>query len=250
MRIKPDWPIALAVFIAYNAVIFVTWHLVGADYRDLVSAPVAWKSLVLPLAIGAVFMTAAVTALGWWGPAMAERSRSGPRWAFWATVVAMLAMFVAEATGIRWTSLAPPHLIMLIIAGLLVGFNEELAARGVLVVGLRGATARETWVWFWSLLMFGAAHVANILSGLPWYGGLIQGVFAFLTGTGFYVLRRTSGTLLLPMAAHALWDFLSFGVQATSAPAGPALSMLPVVFLVSLVALAAVLRHQLQKAPT
>lgn len=243
MRVQPGWRIALGVFVAYNLLIFLIWKLLGVDYEKLVAEAVAFRSLVLPLAIGSVFIAGAVTVLGWWRPVMTERTRRAPGWALWAVAAALALLFSLQAWTTNWSELSFRHVGLLAAAGILVGFNEELAARGVLVVGVRGSTRNETWVWLASLLLFGAMHVANALVGLAWYAGLIQGVFAFLTGTGFYVLRRASGTLLVPMAAHALWDFFAFTTQATDADPRVPLLLLPVVFLVSLAAVVAILRR-------
>jgi membrane protease YdiL (CAAX protease family) len=34
----------------------------------------------------------------------------------------------------------------------------------------------------------------------------IQVLLTFIMGSGFYVMRRMSGTLILPMMLHGLWD--------------------------------------------
>ena len=49
-----------------------------------------------------------------------------------------------------------------------------------------------------------------------------QVLFTFIFGSGMYVIRRLSGTLILPMALHGLWDsslFLSVstGVEPSAA---------------------------------
>lgn len=78
MRFRPNWPVALGVYLVYNSIIFAAWATVGADYANLVSADVALQSLVLPLTLGAAFVAAIVTWLGWWGPSDRKLCEAGP----------------------------------------------------------------------------------------------------------------------------------------------------------------------------
>ena len=214
MRIKPTWRIAVLVYVVYNAIIFTTWIVNAANYLDMVSRDVILKSLVVPLALGAVFMAIALTWLGWWRPVMIEERRGSPRWTQWVIVLIMLGVITIHLGVAEWSALSWAHLAMLVAAGVLVGFNEESLTRGVLVVGWRGSTPSEAWVWFWSCLLFGLLHLPNIFFGLGIYG-MGQVVFAFLAGTGFYVIRRVGGSLLLCMALHGTWDFATFASQAS-----------------------------------
>ena len=68
----------------------------------------------------------------------------------------------------------------------------------------------EVGAWFWSSLLFGLLHGANIVLGQDVGPTLHQIVFAFVFGSVLYAARRSTGTLLVPIVLHALWDLTSF----------------------------------------
>ena len=73
----------------------------------------------------------------------------------------------------------------------------------------------EKWVWVFSGAIFGLLHVPNALFGQSVGATAPQVVFAFAVGLTYYVTRRISGTLIVTMVLHALWDFSTF-IQAHS----------------------------------
>ncbi|MDK3074454.1 CPBP family intramembrane metalloprotease [Sedimentitalea sp. JM2-8] len=241
---RPAWTTGVAIYLGYVALIFTAWVVIGVDYRKLVGADVVFKSVVLPLTLGALLLVPAVTWLGWWRPVMIEERRGGPAWTMWAILAVMAAMIVTGLASTDWSALAVGHVALIALAGVLVGFNEEALTRGILIVGFRGSIRSEVWVCIWSAALFGLLHLINAFFGLGLVGGLLQVVMAGCAGLGFYVLRRVSGGLLLPMAMHGLWDFASFTHQASgSEPAAISPVFQFGTYLVSIIAVILVLRH-------
>ena len=103
----------------------------------------------------------------------------------------------------------------LLVGTLLVGFAEEMVTRGVLVVGFRQAGWNELAVWLGSSILFGLLHAINVLFGQSAKMTVTQIVLAFVAGTALFVTLVSTGSLLVGMVLHALWDFGALGIQAT-----------------------------------
>ena len=96
-------------------------------------------------------------------------------------------------------------IIWSILGAIGVGFGEEMINRGTLLVGLR-TKYTEGKVWFFSTLAFASLHLPNALFGADLLPTIAQFFFAFIVGSLLYSIRRISGTLLLAMFLHGLWD--------------------------------------------
>jgi len=215
MRIAPRPSIAIGVFVAYAAIVLLLSLIGGVDYDEIgdTTANIR-KAIIIPIGCGALFLAAMATWLGWWRPALFEAERAGSGWMWAVPVLATLVGLVAIA-GFEWDSPRTDVLPLLAVGVLLVGFSEEMVTRGLMIVGLRGGL-REPMVWFVSSLLFGLLHALNIITGQAVGATLQQVAFAFVLGTAFYVTRRVTGTLLVGMLVHALWDFGTIGNDATN----------------------------------
>jgi len=191
------------------AVVAAAWAVGGLDY-DAVgdSTSTVVKGIVIPVALGAVFLAVATSYLGWWGPAIREALRA-PRWLWAVPALMVLPGLGSLLGGIGPADRAGAYLLALGVGTLLVGFSEELLTRGTGLVGLRGGFG-EALSWFFSCLIFGLIHAVNVFFGQSIGSTVQQIVFAFLAGTVFYITRRVSGTLVLCMLLHAWIDFTTF----------------------------------------
>lgn len=246
MRVAPRPLITVGVALGYMAIVGITWSLLGLDYDEVGSSTrTVVEGIVVPVAIGAVFLAAVTSFLGWWGPALHEEMRA-PKW-LW-TVPAFMVLpglgFLLGGSGEADRSAV--FLIALGIGCLLVGFSEEILTRGTGLVGLRGGFG-EALSWFASCLLFGLIHALNAAFGQSLGSTVQQIFFAFLAGSVLYITRRVSGTLVVCMLLHAWIDFTTFAFSDAALDAESPLAALAgfqwLAFVLALVGVAVVLRR-------
>lgn len=208
--------VVVGIFLVYTALVAVMWKVTGTRYDEMVeSRSTVVRGIIVSIGVGAVFLAIVTTSLGWWQLALFEDTRSGPTWVL---VVPVLFGLVAllNIASIDFRAPKAKLLPFILIGALLVGFAEELVTRGILVVGFRQAGWSELAVWLGSAVLFGLLHAINVLFGQSGKTTIIQIVLSFVAGTALFITLVSSGTLIVGMALHALWDFGTLGVQATS----------------------------------
>jgi membrane protease YdiL (CAAX protease family) len=206
MQPKPLTGVLL--FLGYLVVFYGVWIITGVDYLNISqSADSILRWIVAPLAAGAVYLVIVVSAAGWWRPALFEVRKAGPRWLLVGPILMLLFALLILATSDK-SAVTMSMFWLALVGSLLVGFCEELATRGALIVGLRGQLS-EPMVWFLSTLLFGLMHLPNWVFGAG-PSASAQVVLAFGGGTLFYLTRRLTGSLIFAMLLHGVWDFSNF----------------------------------------
>lgn len=214
LRVKPTIFIGVAIYAIYLAIFYATWAINGVDYLRIgESATTAKLWYAMPTLLGSAFVALAVTALGWWRVSLFDKEKSGPKW-FWILPIAMILVIIGSYATTQVDNLSTQLLIWCLLGGLGVGFGEEMITRGSMIVGLRSKLT-EGKVWLISTLLFSALHIPNVIFGLPLSQMPGQLILTFIMGSAFYAMRRVSGTLLLPIILHGLWDSAVFLPQAT-----------------------------------
>ncbi|NNC13502.1 CPBP family intramembrane metalloprotease [Planctomonas sp. JC2975] len=210
MRVAARWWIGVLSWLAYVVVILVVGEISGVPYTSIADNPsTIWRGADLFLVCGAVLLVVIASVLGWWRPALFEKSTSRHKWPIIAPALMAFSALLTLAVGVDWSRIDFAYFFPLLLLGIMVGFNEEFVTRGLLLVGLR-ASLREPWVWFITSALFGMMHAGNVLFGAPVGGTMQQVGLAFLGGTAFYIVRRVTGSLIWAMALHGLWDFATF----------------------------------------
>lgn len=218
MRIQPRPVITLGLAVGYMGIISLVWALTDFDYETFGdSTSGVLTGVVVPVALGGLFLAGATTALGWWRPALREERRA-PRW-LWLAPALMVLPGLGQLLGGAGRAERPVgYLLVLLVGALLIGFGEEMLTRGAGLVGLRGGFG-EAMSWLLSCLLFALLHGINLLFGQGVTTTAQQIVLAFFSGSVFYVTRRVSGHLVVCMLLHAWFDYtaIAWAPAATDA---------------------------------
>lgn len=208
-RVRPRVWIGIAIWLAYTLLAYFVQLSTGIPYPEFgASAGNLFIGAGLSLIIGTVFLAITASLLGWWRPALFDR-RHSVRWPIFVPALMAVAV-LCNLAGTDWASYTGAFFAAS-LALVLVGFTEEMANRGLLLVALRSKLS-EVWVWFLTSAAFGLMHLTNAFNGQDLPLTLQQVGQAFLAGTVFYILRRTTGSLIWAMVLHGLWDFSTFAI--------------------------------------
>jgi len=126
-----------------------------------------------------------------------------------------LGVSVFALFNVNFSSYSPVEILLVLVAALVIGVNEEVVTRGILLVGLRNSRIAEWISWLITMAVFSLLHLVNVLGG----GANLFLLLVVVTGgTILYVSRRVFNNLLAPIALHALYDtafFLLTGIYIT-----------------------------------
>lgn len=189
----------------YLAIFFSVWAINGADYPEIGKTLESTKlHYAMPTLLASMAVAIVISFLGWWKITLFDKEKSGPKWA-WIGPIVMLLLTVGSISQLNGENVAGMLVFWSVLGAIGVGFGEEMINRGTLLVSLRTKYS-EGRVWFYSTLAFAALHLPNALFGADIFPTVMQFFFAFIVGSLLYSIRRLSGTLLLCMFLHWLWD--------------------------------------------
>lgn len=218
VRTRSSLPLVIALWLGYIVVWIGTAALLqpdGADFEDAFDDLDNSRYLVYGLIAGVIYGSVVATVFGWWRDVFADDRTTVAPVSGWHRFVPAIALVLILATtdypGL--SDLDTELLAWIIAAGVLVGISEELMFRGNTIVALRGVPVPESTVWLLSSVLFALIHVPNFVLGAPPAAAIVNAVVAFFGGTLFYVVRRASGSILVAMLTHGLWDFTLFAAE-------------------------------------
>lgn len=237
----------IALVVVYLAVIQgIGWLMsrgLDAQYAAPTTIDELWRGMTFSIALSVVLVYAVVVYLRWWRPVWVD-DRPVQRWLIVVPILMLVSILVVTdysglaAHGIAFTAL-------LLLTCLLVGLGEETMFRGIAVTCFRTNNFSEGKVALWSTVIFGVAHASNIIAEGP--KAFIQVVATIIAGYFFYIVRRRTRGLLVPVILHGLWDFSLISGQTTPGESHP-IAVLAIVTMVVLAIILVIRRHHIEPA--
>ncbi len=208
---RPTLGLLAAIFVLHTTIWIGLVRLLPGDdfleYPDLGDAATPWiRQFVLPLVVVTAFLVGVVSWLGWWRPVLREPRTGGRLLVLGAALIVVLGG--GRLLGSGFSDAPAAYWIGLALTTGLVGLTEELSFRGIQLVGARAVFGDERRALLWSSVLFGLFHLPNAILGASVGAAVAQVFLTALIGTGIACFRRLSGTLLVPVVVHAVYDFV------------------------------------------
>lgn len=115
--------------------------------------------------------------------------------------VTLVALF-----NVDYSAYSLGEILLVLLATLAIGANEEIVTRGISLIGLRNGGVTEWQAWLVSVAVFALLHLISVLGG----DSLTILLVTAAGGTLLYVARRTFNNLFVPIGLHALYDAAFF----------------------------------------
>lgn len=217
---RGGWWRSLLFVVAY----YVVYQLCG--FASLPFAPFEPDSVgsiligtALPIFLVSLLLVGFAISVGWLRELFGPQPIRGSWW-MWIAVGAVLLFNILRFATIDYSAVDFAYVLAWLIAGLCIGFAEELVTRGYVVNLMRKAGHPEIAVALVSAALFAAMHSGNIFGGQGLLATALQVFYTFAFGICMYLTLRVTGNLIWPILLHATTDPSIF-LQASYPAAGP-----------------------------
>jgi len=223
MRRLPIWGFILLVLVYIVLVQFIPrlTKEEGGEYATFQTVSEVISGLWVTVGVGSAVALIAVAVLRWWRPVFIEDAKQRLRGWVWVFPIIIIAAIVGGTAYGKLADQGGTYILAMLLGAVFIGVSEEVMFRGVGVTAFRRAGFTEGWVALWTSVIFGLVHATNLFS--EGIAALPQVLVTACAGYFFYLARRVSGGLWLPILLHGLWDFGSMSNllgESTSIGAG------------------------------
>lgn len=196
--------LVVAYFILFQAVSFSMAPFLSS-IGDSGTASFTFVLYVIPILLGGVILVIFGLSVGWFRALFAKQTPSG-KWWMWIAIVVVVVFNVLHMLSIDYSAAGLDYVMTWMLAGLMIGFAEEVLTRGYVVRIMRSAGQPEIVVALVSSALFALMHAGNLLGGQPLFNTSVQLVYTFFFGVLMYLALRVTGTLIAPILLHASTD--------------------------------------------
>ncbi|PPG31777.1 CPBP family intramembrane glutamic endopeptidase [Pseudoclavibacter sp. RFBB5] len=204
---RGGWWKAVVLVVAYY-VLYQLGGLLFLPFEDGLEPSSAGAIIVgfaLPIALGGLLLVAFALSLGWLRELFAPQPIRGRGW-MWIAVAVVLVFNALRFAALDYDSAGLDLVAAWLVAGLCIGFAEEVLTRGYVVNLMRKAGHSEIATATVSAALFAAMHSANVLTGQSVFATAIQVLYTFAFGICMYLALRVTGNLIWPILLHATTD--------------------------------------------
>jgi membrane protease YdiL (CAAX protease family) len=205
---KGGWWRALVLvvvyFILYNGLSLLLTPI-ASQIDDPQSAFGILVFYAVPIFVGCLLLLAFGASVGWLPEIFRPQPIRGRGW-MWIAIVVVLLFNVLRLLSIDYGTAGFEVVATWLLAGVFIGFAEEVLTRGFVVNLLRKSGNRELVVALISSALFALLHAGNLLTGQSLFATLIQLVYTFAFGICMYLAMRVTGTIIAPILLHASTD--------------------------------------------
>ncbi|WP_228497539.1 MULTISPECIES: CPBP family intramembrane glutamic endopeptidase [unclassified Frigoribacterium] len=202
------WWKALILAVGYLA-IYEPASLLMAPFvpfiGDAGSASYVLVLIVVPVLIGSLILIGFGASLGWLRGLFARQDVPGRGW-MWIAIAVVLLFNVLRFASIDYDAAGFDWVAAWLLAGLVIGFSEEVLTRGYVVRIMRSAGRSEIAVGLVSAALFSLLHATNLFTGQPFISTMLQMLYTFFFGLCMYLALRVTGTIIAPILLHASTD--------------------------------------------
>lgn len=197
--------LAAVYFALYELVPLVMLPILRPWLADPASASYVVAGFIVPVALGGLLLVLFALSLGWFKELFVRQPIRGGRW-MWAAVAVVLVFNILRFATTDYAGAGYAFAAAWMVAGLCIGFAEEVLTRGFVVNLMRKAGHKELAVALVSAAVFSALHAGNLLGGQSLFATAFQLLYTFAFGICMYLTLRVTGNLIWPVLLHASTD--------------------------------------------
>ena len=202
------WWKALILAVGYLALYEAAGFLM-APFLPLIGGPDSTSYIVVlyvvPIFLGCLILVIFGATVGWFRTLFARQTIRGGGW-MWIAVAVVLAFNLLRFATIDYGKAGLGVVAAWMLAGLFIGFAEEVLTRGYVVRIMRSAGHSEIAVALVSGATFALLHSVNLFTGQSFVATALQLFYTFFFGICMYLALRVTGTIIAPILLHASTD--------------------------------------------